>query len=222
MIDVATSGVLLGRGIYDPAEAARLLRVHPDTLARWTTAKHRLVTPAFEQFFDFEDLVSLLVISELWRRNVHTSEIQRGMEVLAEELGVDRPLAHIDAPRQLATVGRAFFANIGEWADAGKGFQLAFQPVIEPVLRPLEYDTHGMAHLWRPLPLVAATPVVQAGTPCVEATRVPTSTIEGLVHAGEQVEDIAFDLDLEIDQIEAALRFEAALRDQLLAAKVCS
>lgn len=220
MDPVVSSSALLGRGIYDPTEAARLLRVHPDTLARWTTGKHPLVSPAFERFFDFEDLVSLLFISELWRRNVHTNEIRRGIEVLAGELGVDRPLAHIDAPRRLATVGRAFFANIGEWADAGKGFQLAFQPIIEPVLRPLEYDTHGMAHLWRPLPLVTATPVVQAGTPCVEATRVPTSTIEGLAHVGEEIADIAFDLDLEIEQIEAALRFEAALRDQLLAARV--
>lgn len=214
------TSALIGRGIYDPTEASRLIRVHPETLARWTTGKRPLVTPAFERFFDFEDLVSLLVIAELWRRSVHTSEIRRGIEVLAEELGVDRPLAHIDAPKRLATVGRAFFANIGEWADAGKGFQLAFQPMIEPVLRPLEYDTHGMAHLWRPIDLVTATPVVQAGTPCVEATRVPTSTIDGLVRVGEDLEDIGFDLDLEIEQIEAALRFEAALRDQLLAQKV--
>jgi uncharacterized protein (DUF433 family)/DNA-binding transcriptional MerR regulator len=220
MTGVVGSSALLGRGIYDPTEAARLLRVHTDTLARWTTGENPLVVPAFERFFDFEDLVSLLVISELWRRNVHTKEIRRGIKVLAEELGVERPLAHIDAPSRLATVGRAFFANIGEWADAGKGFQLAFQPVIEPVLRPLEYDAHGMAHLWRPLPLVTANPVVQAGTPCVEKTRVPTSTIHGLLHAGDNVDDIAFDLDLKIEQIEAALRFEAALRDQLLAATV--
>jgi uncharacterized protein (DUF433 family) len=214
------TSALIGRGIYDPTEAARLVRVHPDALARWTTGKYPLVTPAFERFFDFEDLVSLLVIAELWRRNVQTSEIRRGIEVLAEELGVDRPLAHIDAPKRLATVGRAFFANIGEWADAGKGFQLAFQPMIEPVLRPLEYDIHGMAHLWRPLELVTATPTVQAGTPCVEATRVPTTTVDGLVHVGEDIEDIAFDLDLEIEQIEAAVRFESALRDLLLAEKV--
>lgn len=210
---------LIGRGIYDPSEAARLVRVHPDTLTRWTTGERPLVTPAFERFFDFEDLVSLLVIGELWRRGVHTREIRRGIEVFAEELGVDRPLAHVEAPKRLATAGRAFFANIGEWADAGKGFQLAFQPMIEPVLRPLEYGTHGMANLWRPLDLVAVKPEVQAGTPCVEATRVPTSTIDGLVRVGEDIEDIAFDLDLEITQIEAALRFEAALRDRLLAQK---
>lgn len=217
---VLGNSALLGRGIYDLSEAARLLRVHPETLVRWTTGRDPLVQPAFEKFFDFEDLVSLLVVAELRRRDVPIYEIRRGVEVLANELGVARPLAHIDAPRRLATVGRAFFADIGEWADAGKGFQLAFQPVIEPALRPLEFDSHGMAHLWRPVQLVTATPGVQAGTPCVEETRVPTSTIEGLVHAGENIEDIAFDFDFEIEQLEAALRFEAALRDQLLAADV--
>lgn len=179
-----------------------------------------MIEPAFDRFFDFEDLVSLLIISQLFRRLVPTQEIRRGIEVLAQELGVARPLAHIGASERLATVGKAFFANIGEWVDAGKGFQLAFRPMIEPVLKPLEYDTHGMADLWRPVKFVTATPAVQAGSPCVEATRVPTSTIEGLIQVGEDAEDIAFDLDLEIEQIEAALRFEAALRDQFLAAKV--
>lgn len=211
---------LLGRGIYDPTEAARLLRVHPETLARWTTGPHPLVAPAFGRFFDFEDLVSLLVLSELWRRQVPTKEIRRGIEVLAKELDVPRPLAHIEAPKRLATVGKAFFANIGEWADAGRGFQLAFQPMIEPELRPLEYDTEGMANLWRPIRFVTATPVVQAGAPCIEATRVPTSTIEGLARVGEEIDEIAFDLDLAIEQVEGALRFEAALKDQLLAEKV--
>jgi uncharacterized protein (DUF433 family) len=211
---------LIGRGIYDATEAVRLTRVHPDVLARWTTGKDPLVTPALGQLFDFEDLVSLLVIAQLWRRNVHTDEIRRGIAALRDELGVDRPLAHIDAPQRLATVGSAFFANFGEWADAGKGWQLAFQPIIEPVLRPLEYDTHGMAQLWRPVPFVTATPVVQAGTPCVEATRVPTTTLEGLVRVGEDIEDIAFDFDLAVEQIEAALRFESALRDRLVADEV--
>lgn len=214
------SGALIGRGIYDPTEAARLVRVHPETLARWTTGQRAIVTPAFDRFFDFEDLVSLLVVAELWRRNVPTAAIRRGVEALAGELGVSRPLAHIDAPERLATVGRAFFADVGDWADAGKGLQLAFRPMVEPVLRPLEYDPSGMAQLWRPLPFVTATPIVQAGTPCIEATRVPTRTVHGLVRAGEAVDDIAFDLDVEIEHVEAALRFEGALRDQLLAEKV--
>jgi uncharacterized protein (DUF433 family) len=216
----AVTSDLIGRGIYDPSEAARLARVHPDTLARWTTGEQPLLTPAFQRFFDFEDLVSLLVIAELWRRNVATDEIRRGIRALADELNVERPLAHVDAPKRLATVGSAFFAHVGEWADAGKGLQLAFQPMIEPVLRPLEYDAIGMARLWRPLANITASPEVQTGTPCVEATRIPTSTVKGLVDAGESIEDIVFDYDLLIEQVEAALRFEAALDDHMLARAV--
>jgi uncharacterized protein (DUF433 family) len=211
---------LIGRGIYDPAEAARLAMVHPDTLVGWTTGRKALVTPAFGRFFDFEDLVSLLVIAELWRRSVPTDDIRRGIKALADELGIERPLAHVDAPKRLATVGSAFFAHVGEWADAGKGLQLAFKPMIEPVLQPLEYDTIGIANLWRPLNNVTASPEVQTGMPCVEATRIPTSTVKGLVDAGESIDDIAFDYDLLIEQIEAALRFEAALDDHLQAREV--
>lgn len=216
------TSTLIGRGIYDPTEAARLARVHPDTIARWTTGKRPLIRPAFERFFDFEDLVSLLVIAELWRRHVPTEEIRLGILSLTDDLGIERPLAHTEAPVRLATAGRAFFANFGEWADVGKGNQLAFLPMIEPVLRPLEYDSHGMANLWRPIEQVTATPAIQAGTPCIEATRIPTSTIEGLVRAGEDAEDIAFDLDVEIEQISAALRFEAALSDPLVGDKIFS
>lgn len=214
----AGAGTSLGRGIYDAAEAARLARVHPAVVIRWSSGDDPLVAPASGRIFDFEGLVSILIISELWRRGVLTDDIRRGIEALAEELGVARPLAHVDAPKRLATAGRAFFANVGEWADAGKRLQLAFQPMIEPVLKPLEYGAHGMARLWRPLGLVTATPAVQAGAPCIESTRVPTSVIDGLVRAGESVANITFDLDLGQDQIEAALKFERALRERARAA----
>lgn len=214
------SEVLIGRGIYDPSEVARLARVHPDTLARWTKGRQPLVPPTFDRFFDFEDLVSLLIVAELHRRSVPTTEIRLGIEKLADELGVGKPLAHIDARDRLATVGRSFFANLDEWVDAGKGMQGVFQPVIEPVLKPLEYSTSGMANLWRPIERVTATPIVQAGTPCVEKTRVPTSTLAGLVKVGEDIEDIADDLDLLVEEVEAALKFEAALDDRLMAGRV--
>jgi len=70
----------------DPTGAARLLRVHPETLGWWTIGRSALVKPAFGRFFDFEDLVSLLVIAELWRRHVPADEIRQGVKALAKEL----------------------------------------------------------------------------------------------------------------------------------------
>ena len=142
---------MLGRGVYDLNEAARLTRPPPGTLARWCSGTRPLLTLAYAQLFDFEDLVGLLVIAELRHRKVPRSEIWTGIRKLMEVLGVDRPLAHVDAPSQLATSGKAFLAHIGEWVDAGKGLQGAFQVMIEPVLEPLEYGPTGTANRGRAL-----------------------------------------------------------------------
>jgi uncharacterized protein (DUF433 family) len=211
---------LVGRGIYDPTEAARLLRVAPAMLGGWTTGRWPVLRPSGGTWFDFADLVSLLVVAELRRRRVPLGEIRRGTAALSRTLGIERPLAHLDAGRGLATAGRAFFAHVGEWADAGRGMQLAFHPMVEPVIRPLDYGDDGMACRWRPATGVTLEPAVQAGAPCLEGTRVPTATVARLLRTGEAAADVAFHLDLTAEQVEVAERFEAALRDERLAATV--
>ncbi len=211
---------LVGRGIYDPTEAARLLRVSPGVLAGWTTGRWPVLRPSGGAWFDFADLVSLLVVVELRRRRVPLGEIRRGTAALVRTLGIERPLAHLDVGRGLATAGRMFFAHVGEWANAGRGMQLAFHPMVEPVIRPLDYGDDGMACRWRPAAGVTIEPAVQAGAPCVEGTRVPTATVAGLLRAGEAPDEVALHLDLAGAQVEAARRFEAALRDHELAATV--
>lgn len=210
---------LLGRGIYAGADVARLVRMHPEALARWTAGPGAVVPPSLGRAFDFGDLVSLLVISRLRRRGVRADEIKRGVGALADALGVVRPLAHIDASRRLGTVGRSFFADVGGWADAGRGMQMAFASVIARVLQPLEYDTSGMARVWRPVDGVALSPDVQAGAPVVDGTRVPTSVIDGLVRVrGVPVESVAFDHHLPVEAVEVAVAFESALRAPLRSA----
>ena len=93
----------------------------------------------------------------------------KGAKHLAEVLGTGRPLAH----KGLATVGAGFFADVaGDWQDAGLGGQLAFQNMIEPLLKPITFNDSNMASIWRPHEGVWINPAVQAGTPCVEGTRV--------------------------------------------------
>jgi uncharacterized protein (DUF433 family) len=202
---------LLNQGLYDPTEAAHVLRIHPDTLLGWT-AVHRgrpaLLAPSFESFFSFHDLVSLMVIAEMAHRGVPQAEIRRGIEHLSAELGTARPLAH----RKLATVGRAFFADLGEWVDAGRGGQGAFPDVIRPLLRPIEYGADEMASVWRPLQRVWLNPRVQVGAPCIDRTRVPTRLIASLLQKGEDAGDIADDYEIDIEDVRAAESFEAGIR----------
>lgn len=209
----------LNRGMYDVVEAARLVGVSPDKLVRWstpTTQRSALVHPSLDGLFSFHDLISLLVVAQLAKRGVTPKTIANGITALGEMLGTDRPLAREELRDNLATVGRQFFARASseaEWVDVGKGKQGAFQAIIEPALRQIEYGDDHLAAIWRPANGVWLNPRVQAGASCVENTRIPTETISHLVEKGDSPADVAGDYDLDIDDVMAALAYERDLRE---------
>lgn len=209
----------LHRGIYDVVEVARLIGSTPETVGRWTTTgrdgKAPLVEPSLGWAFSFLDLISLRVVVTLRRRGVKLDEIRNGIRYLSKQLKTDRPLAH----EELATVGDSWFANIAaaraesdpDWVNAGKSGQGAFFAIIEPAIDRIEYD-HSMASRWRPAERVSIDPEVQTGAPCIDGTRIPTATVIELVRkGGDDPEDVAFDLEIDIEDVNAALVFEDAL-----------
>ncbi|MFN8035392.1 MAG: DUF433 domain-containing protein [Acidimicrobiia bacterium] len=204
---------LLNRGIYDAVEVARLVHTTPETISRWASkqaSKPAIVDPLRGKLFTFPDLISLYVVHELRLRQVPLDEIRSARRTLADALHTPWPFAH----RELATAGRALFAQLPgakDWIDAGKGAQGAFQPMVVPFLRPIEYGGDDLAAIWFPLDGIWVNPRVQAGAPCIKDTRVPTAVIQSLLDQGEDAEDIADDLDLELAQVLAAHEFEASL-----------
>lgn len=207
--------VYLGRGIYDITEVARLIQSGRTRVEGWTRPhrdKPPLLSGELDGLFSFWDLLSLRVIAELITRGVPRDHIARGADHLARALGTDRPFAH----KSLATVGVGFFADIaGDWEDAGMRGQLAFQGVIEPLLEPIEFNDSDMASIWRPHECVWINPEVQAGTPCVDGTRVPTSMLASLLGLNELNEarllEVCDDYRLTTAQVQAALRYELVL-----------
>ena len=194
---------LLGRGIYDVVEVARLVGRDPETVDRWARAKglHPVRT---KPLYTFLDLISLWVISELVKRGVPKNEIRSGVGYLSEVLGTQYPLAH----HSLATVGAAVFGESG--VDVGKRGQMALHSAIKDYLRPLDYGTDGLASVWRPARGVWINPRVQAGAPCIDGTRVPTALMAALVAQNEDPEDIADEFEVGLGQVRAALAFELA------------
>ena len=200
----------LGRGIYDVVEVARLIKRTRRRVEGWTRVgadKAPLLPGELNGLFSFWDLLSLRVIGELVERGVPRSEIARGAEYLVAELGTHRPFAH----EALATVGRGFFAAIESWVDVGRGGQQAFQIVVKPLLEPITFNDSGMATIWRPHRCVWVNPEVQAGTPCVEGTRIPTGTLADLQGTGLGIEDLSDDYQLSSEQVQAAIAYEASL-----------
>ncbi len=197
---------LLGRGIYDIAEAARVVGRHPETVARWTRGVNPMHPVESDRILSFLDLISLWVISELIRRRVPRRQIRAGGEYLAKHVDTDYPFAR----QGLATAGDGFFGEFEAWVDVGKGGQRSFPAMIEDLLRPIEFGPDLLASIWRPARGVWLNPKVQAGAPCIDGTRVPTSVVADLKAVGDHIEDIADDLSLDITQVRAALQYERA------------
>jgi hypothetical protein len=200
---------LLDSGVYDATEVSHLLAVRAECIVRWATPDSRgrppVVTPSFGRAFSFVDLVSLAVVSELWRRDVSEADMRQGVMFLADMTRHDKPLAQRDVVGRLATSGRAWLAELpGGWYDVGKGGQGAFEAIVRLYLKRVSYDDVGVARPWSPTPLVLLDPTVQAGQPCVAGTRVPTATVAELVQF-DSPEAVADDMDLSVEPVRISV-----------------
>ena len=216
----ATGDSYLGRGIYDVAEVARLLRKTRGRVEGWTrtgSGANPLLTGELAGLCSFWDLMSLRVIAELLDRGVKRDHILTGAAHLAQGLGTNRPFAH----KSLATVGAGFISDVEPgvgWENVGQGGQLAFQDVVVPLLEPITFNDEGMAAIWRPRAGVWINPAVQAGEPCLDGTRVPTGLIARLISADEgeapsdeDIAEVSGDYRITVSQVRAALEFELSL-----------
>jgi uncharacterized protein (DUF433 family) len=209
------SATMLNRGVYDGAEAARLLGVSPSQVIRWATPSAPglapVVAPMFDRAFSFTDLVALRVASDLHKRGVSDHDLRHGVAHLRGHFGTDHPLADKRILDVLATSGASFLAELGDGlVDIGRGRQGAFESVVRLYLRSIEFNGDGKPDVWRPPQRVVLDPRVQAGAPCLAGTRVPTATIAGLLD-GESAEDIAADFGIRVEDVQIAACFEDGL-----------
>lgn len=207
----------LNHGMYDPVEAAGLVRVSPATLVGWlsaTKSRPALLKPSLGGLLSFHDLISLRVIAELRHHGAPLKRIAEGIRWLQSDWGTPSPLAHQNAVDNLAAAAGSVFARPGPalgWEDVGRGGQQSLQDVILPLLRRIEYGPDDLAAIWRPMDGVWRNPRVQAGASCVDPTRIATRVISRRLDLGESSADIAWDYDLDIADVTAAKEFERSL-----------
>lgn len=176
-----------------------------------------VVEPTFDPMFSFADLVSFTVAAQIDKRGVSDPHLRRGVEVLRHLHHVSTPLAFGPIVGTLATSGSSFIRRrentpgvAHEWEDIGRGGQGAFRDIVEIDLRRIKFDGDGSPQRWLPVDGVLMDPRIQAGAPCIAGTRIPTNVAaEQAARSG--IDDVVFDLDLSVQQVEQALAFEAML-----------
>jgi uncharacterized protein (DUF433 family) len=209
------------------AEAARYLRLPAATLRSWVLGRqyegggqfHPLIRPASLRptLLSFSNLIEAHVLRSLRAEHaVSVKALRSALEFAEKQLGIDRlllrPELHTDA-------GKVFLDRYGKLIELSASGQLVMRQAFEEHLKRIDWDSSRFP--LRLFPFVSTAvptderpividPRIAFGRPVVLRMGISTSAIADRIDAGEQVEDIAADYDLDASEINQAVLYERA------------
>lgn len=220
---------LLERPLYDEATAARLLKLSPSTLHWWLEGREQYrpvlrPEPTGVRALTWGEFVEARYVAA-YRRDfgVKLQHIRDFIERLRNETGVRHPLATqrpwVGAGRRLlraAQTGAELAPDLSPVWEARSG-QLLLTSPAQSFLDVVNFgpaNGDGSAVVRRILPAGPQSPVVidpdlRAGLSSVRG--ISTRAIREMVDAGDAVEAVAEDFDLDLSTTVAALAFEDTL-----------
>jgi uncharacterized protein (DUF433 family) len=217
-----------GRGIYLPAQAARLTQLDADRVRRWIggydfkgrDGAKRHSAPLFRRqhqgsrlALTFLDLVEVLFVKAFLDSGVSIHTVRLVQREAADEFGVQHPFCvkRFETDGETIVLRHRDDAGVERMLDR-KRKQWLFVEVFNPLLKTLEYaGVEREARRWWPMgkdaPIVL-DPERSFGQAIVAKANVPTATIYAAHRAKEPLEQIADWFELSLDQVRAAIAFE--------------
>jgi uncharacterized protein (DUF433 family) len=219
---------LLDRELYDESLAAQTLGVPQSTLHWWLEGGTRRgrnyepvlrVSPTGSRTVTWGEFVEALYLREYRRTlGVPLTGLRDFIAFLRSEIGVAYPLAYAHpwvGPQRRLLVKAQQSANLPTdlWPailEPHSGVTMLL-PEAERFLTRVEFDNQDSGYVVRMYPAGKNSPVVidpelRFGSPNVYG--IPTEVLVEQVRAGEQIESIARDFDLELEAVIAALNYE--------------
>lgn len=203
--------------LYSSVEVSRYARVNPSTLRYWSSKDGSvIVTPdAIRNVspFSFINLVEAYVLERL-RLAYHLplQRIRRGVNWLKNTYGLDHPLAELNLETDGADL---FIREFGIPINASRKGQAGFPDVLARYLQRIERDESKIPVRFYPYTyatapkIIVMDPTVEYGRPVITGTRITSRMIFDRYSGGESLHDIADDYDLNISQVEEAVRCES-------------
>jgi uncharacterized protein (DUF433 family) len=229
----------LGVGIYTLTDAARLLGLTPRRLSRWVrgytywlrsgtqsrrTRKPPIVATDLPRIrgrvaFSFLELMELRVVLGFVQQGVPLQRVRGAARRVADLFDTTHPFAH----RGLFTDRQQIFVDIADTeAQPGllqvtgrrAGPQLVAGGLLEGHVEEMDFDAQtSLAVRWFPLgrgvPIVL-DPRIAFGAPVLLGTRIRTDVLSAHT-SGNREQSVARAFDLHLDQVRAAVAFEAHL-----------
>jgi len=223
--------LLVGIGLYTPAEASRLAAVPAAKIARWLTGhtiKGRFYEPLWRSqinlgddkvYLGFRDLMEVRVANALMRHNISAIRVRAAIEMAREINGIDRPLS----TQSFKHNGRDIFMRVIERDADGEERealintfrrQYEFTAIMEPSLKNIEFDDAGTPRLWWPrgkAAKIVVDPERSFGQPIEVSSSVPTII---LAAAGKSLgpDAAARAYDVTPSAVRRSMAFESEIR----------
>ncbi|HXU32457.1 MAG TPA: DUF433 domain-containing protein [Thermoanaerobaculia bacterium] len=205
---------------YSVPEAAHYLRMSKATLKSWLAGRgeksgliHRPDPKSPD--LSFSNLIEAHVLLALRTEyRVKMKEVRTALDYARRVRRIDRVLL---SPDLRATRGNVFLEKLNELTNLGKGGQAAMPEILGAYLERIDWNVKGLPvrifPLTRPEQLdspkiLAIDPQIAFGRPVVNRRAITTSVIAERFRAGESSADLADDYDLEVFEVEEALRYE--------------
>jgi uncharacterized protein (DUF433 family) len=147
---------------------------------------------------------------------VSVKALRKALAYAEKALGVDRLLLR---PELRTEAGKIFIDRYGELIELSASGQLAMRRLLEAYLKRVEWDSSKFPVRLYPFVFadepneqhsIVIDPRIAFGRPVLLRKGISTSAIADRIDAGETVEDLAADYDLDSSEIEQAALYERA------------
>lgn len=234
---------MISKGLYTPAEAARLLHERTETVRRWAFGYTRVRgadrvdhdplintdLPVVDgtRAITFVELIELLYVRAFQRAGVSWSKIKHAARIAA----IVHQTSHPFALRRLYVDPNSVYSSILEPDGQESIIQLVgagqhtFSALVKPYLEQIEFGGDDVAMRWWPIGRVGGVvidPKFAFGAPIVDEVAIRTQILHDAVRAEEKyhgekaLDRVAWLYEIKPKHVQSALRFEHWLNSTLV------
>lgn len=214
---------ILGKGVYTPREAARLVGTNAQQVLRWTrgSGPTEPLLKAHYQFLDdditeisFLDLVEVRVVAAMRRADISLQSIRFAISFAQEKFDIERPLASQTFKTDGTEILMEAVEKDGEYVSLSKirPGQKVFREIIAQSLSDLEYEGDTVAR-WRPkhFSRIVLDPNRHFGDPILDQYGVSTSIISNEFKEFEDINYLSTIYEIPRELLQECISFEKSL-----------
>jgi uncharacterized protein (DUF433 family) len=224
--------------LYGFADTARYLKLHINTLRFWVRGNEQRKSLPIIQLPDknkpllsFMNLVEIHVLSAITRvHKVHLKKVRIALEYLEDKF----PTPHQLAAQEFWTDKfELYIEHHKDLICASKDGQIVMREVINQSLQRIDRDVDLTAFRIYPFSKkllfsslkdnpkmvlenspknISIDPLIAFGRPTISGTGIATNVIAGKFKAGEKIENLAKDYEIDEDKIQEAIDYEGISR----------